>query len=132
MKDDQLDKDDKYKPISFSRNYFDEPVKVQPYWIKEVAATNFLSFGDFTMDVLGKPAITGPNGYGKTILLKMIKAVLEIATSGTTGTLMLLTKRVTIHDYGDNFVEHFHLFDTLKWCRLRRVCLRSPCCLLGD
>jgi energy-coupling factor transporter ATP-binding protein EcfA2 len=112
MKDDQLDKDDKYKPISFSRNYFDEPVKVQPYWIKEVAATNFLSFGDFTMDVLGKPAITGPNGYGKTILIKLIKAVLEIATSRTTGTLMLLTKRVTYHEYGDNFVEYFHLFDT--------------------
>lgn len=82
MNNDLLDKDDKYKPISFSRNYFDEPVEVQPYWIKNVYVKNFLGKGDIDLDVLGKPALTAPNGYGKTVLMNLIYNVLHMANGG--------------------------------------------------
>lgn len=75
----ELDKDDPYIPIRFSRNYMETPVEVKPYWIHEIHVTNFLGFGDIDMDVLGKPAITGPNGFGKTMILKLVMAVLDIA-----------------------------------------------------
>jgi len=83
MSDDILDKDDPYRPIMFTRNYFDKPTKVQPYWIKSIYVKNMVGVGrpDGTalIDVLGKPAITGPNGYGKSLLLKLVNAVMELA-----------------------------------------------------
>jgi energy-coupling factor transporter ATP-binding protein EcfA2 len=94
MSDDILDKDDPYRPIMFTRNYFDEPTKVQPYWIKSIYVKNMVGVGrpDGTalIDVLGKPAITGPNGYGKSLLLKLVNAVLEIAYGHSTISLETL------------------------------------------
>jgi hypothetical protein len=75
----ELDKVDPYIPIRFSRNYIDKPVDVQPYWIHEIHIKNFMEFGDIDMDVLGRPAITGPNGFGKTMILKLAIAVLDVA-----------------------------------------------------
>lgn len=94
MSDDILDKDDPYRPIMFTRNYFDEPTKVQPYWIKSIYVKNMVGVGrpDGTalIDVLGKPAITGPNGYGKSLLFKLVNAVLEIAYGHSTISLETL------------------------------------------
>lgn len=111
MVDDFLDKDDIYKPISFSRNYYDEPIKVMPYWIHSVEVKKFLGKYDLSLDLLGVPAITGPNGSGKTILLKLIYAVIEAANGWLPNTLSTLTKQVYIDAYDGAYIEYSHLFD---------------------
>ena len=102
MNDEMLDKDDKYSPIRFSRNYFDEPTKVQPYWISKVSVKNMVGVGrpvgTAEIDFLGKPALTAPNGYGKTLLLKLVYAVMELA-NGYQPTMLQKMVFYGAHDY---------------------------------
>lgn len=114
MTDDILDKDDKYSPIRFSRNYFDEPTKVQPYWISKVSVKNMVGVGrpvgTAEIDFLGKPALTAPNGYGKTLLLKIVNAVMELVNGEDPLSLNSLVKTVEEDDW-DRYVRYHHLFD---------------------
>ena len=103
------DKDDPYVPISFARNYSDEPVEVCDWWIHFVEAKNFLIYGDFRIDVLGKPALTGPNGFGKTIILKMIHAIIDIV-SGMKPTVFYQVIRNTMDNGGTLFSRLFDSF----------------------
>lgn len=114
MNDEMLDKDDKYSPIRFSRNYFDEPTKVQPYWISKVYVKNMVGVGrpvgTAEIDFLGKPALTAPNGYGKTLLLKIVNAVMELVNGEDPLSLNSLVKTVEEDDW-DRYVSYHHLFD---------------------
>lgn len=108
--EDIKDKDDPYVPIRFSRNYQDKPVEVRPYWIHFVEATNFLGYGDFRMDVLGKPALTGPNGFGKTVILKMIAAIMDLI-SGKCPTVLYQVLRDSDKE---GVVQYSRLFDSFS------------------
>ena len=114
MTDDILDKDDKYSPIRFSRNYFDDPTKVQPYWISKVFVKNLFGIGrkegTAEIDFLGKPALTAPNGYGKTLLFKLINAVMELANGRYPDTLVKLSKTIISTEW-ETHTNYNHLFD---------------------
>ena len=114
MIDEMLDKDDAYSPIRFSRNYFDEPTKVQPYWISKVFVKNLFGIGrkegTAEIDFLGKPALTAPNGYGKTLLFKLINAVMEVANGRYPDTLVKLSKTIISTEW-DTHTNYHHLFD---------------------
>ena len=91
----ELDKDDPYIPIRFSRNYMEKPVEVKPYWIHEIHVTNFLGFGDIDMDVLGKPPASKVYASG---------AVFELS-----------------HRYRDHFLKALRAEDTGKLSELFRA-----------
>lgn len=75
-----FDPNDPFYPVNFAERYTTKPIEVQYDWIKAVEVKGFLDHGDLVMEMIGLPAVTGPNAYGKTVLFRLIKAVLDIAT----------------------------------------------------
>ena len=77
-----MDIDDKYSPFYFARDYGETPIESRPGWIRRVSAVNMAGCGDVSLELLGKPAITAPNGYGKTVLLTLSWALYDLVSTG--------------------------------------------------
>lgn len=98
-----MDIDEEYSPFYFGRDYGERPIKAVDTWVKHVSVTGLIGCGDFEMELLGKPALTGPNGYGKTVLMTLVWAVYDLVSTGRPTVLYGLVYNA--------FTGYAHLFD---------------------
>ena len=81
------------------------------YEIDYIAGKIVAPVDEFVIDLGHFHIIAGPNGYGKTMIMKLIQAVYELIGGRPPETLYQYVARVRSDYYDGSYVEYMRLFD---------------------